>query len=133
MSDSCPLPAKGRLIRLKALEKQHNIGKTEIESILTGWDGMTYDEIDEDLNKIEKGGYIKEMVKKRKKEEGAEKAGKLWEYMECKDAYYTVKARTLGPGGRRRRRRSTKKKRRKRNLKKRTGLRRRKSKRRRRR
>ena len=131
MSGRCPLEAIQRMRELKALEEKYNIGEKEIEDILNGWDGKTYEQIDADLEKIKGGAEIKKIVQKRTEKEGAEKAGLLWEYLPCKDAYNTAKANTLG--GRRRRRRSTKKKRRKRNLKKRTRRRRRKSKRRRRR
>jgi len=113
MSESCPDVAFEKMRKLKYLEKEHNLEKEEIENILNGWDGMTYDQIDVDLNKIEAGGMAKRIVEKRTKEEGAEKAGLLWKYMECKDAYNTIKAKSVG-GKRKRRRKRTKKKRRKR-------------------
>ena len=109
MSEECPDVAFEKMRKLKDLERDHTIKKEEIENILKGWDGMTYDQIDVDLNKIEAGGMAKRIVEKRTKEEGAEKAGLLWKYMECRDAYHTIKAKNIG-GKRKRRRKRTKKK-----------------------
>ena len=109
MSERCPDEANEKISKLKALESKHNLKKDEIENILKDWDSMTYEQIDVDLNKIDAGGMAKRIVEKRTKEEGAEKAGLLWKYMECKDVYNTIKAKSVG-GKRKRRRKRTKKK-----------------------
>ena len=102
----------------------------ETRSTLARWMsyGNNYDRMREELEAINGGTVIQDIVVTRTQEEGIEKAGKLWEYLDCFTTHNVVKAKTLG-GRRRRRRRSTKKKkrkRRKRNSKKRTKRRRRK-------
>ena len=102
----------------------------ETRSTLARWMsyGNNYDRMREELEAINGGTVIQDIVVTRTQEEGIEKAGKLWEYLDCFTTHNVVKAKTLG-GRRRRRRRSTKKKkrkRRKRNSKKRTRRRRRK-------
>ena len=102
----------------------------ETRSTLARWMsyGNNYDRMREELEAINGGTVIQDIVVTRTQEEGIEKAGKLWKYLDCFTTHNVVKAKTLG-GRRRRRRRSTKKKkrkRRKRNSKKRTRRRRRK-------
>ena len=120
---------------MKLQKEKEALTMNETTSTLARWMsyGNNYDRMREELKAIKGGTVIQDIVDKRKREEGIEKAGKLWEYLDCFTTHNVVKAKTSG--GRRRRRKSTKKKRkkrRKRNLKKRT-KRRRRSKRRRRR
>ena len=86
----------------------------ETTSTLARWMsyGDDYDKMREELNAIKGGTVIQDIVDKRTKEEGIEKAGKLWRYLDCFTTHNVVKAKTLG-GRRRRRRRSTKKKKKK--------------------
>lgn len=114
------------LIKLQKEKEALTIDETT--STLARWMsyGNDYDRMREELNAIKGGTVIQDIVDKRTKEEGIEKAGKLWKYLDCFTTHNVVKAKTLG--GRRRRRRKTKKKkrkRRKRNSKKRTRRRRR--------
>jgi len=91
---------------MKLQKEKEALTMDETTSTLARWMsyGNDYDKMREELIAIKGGTVIQDIVDKRTKEEGIEKAGKLWKYLDCFTTHNVVKANTL-KGGRRSRKR----------------------------